>query len=130
MHSWRKSCRKLFVRDKSAQRQSACQRLRYGDHIGKRAKRLIRKVSAGPAKATLNLVGDQRSIVLRSELARALPKFPADRKNPALALDRFHNNRAHRIIKLALKIGHIVELYEFRAGNKRSEGFAIFCRVA
>jgi len=129
VHSWSKSCRKFLVGDKSAQWQSSCQRLRHSDHIGKRAKRLIRKVSAGPAKATLNLVGDQRSIVLRSEVARALPKFLADRENPALALDRFYNKRANRIIKLALKIGHIIELHKLRARNKRSEWLAIFRRV-
>ena len=114
VHSWCERCRKFLVRDKSAQRQPACQRFRYGHHIGKRAKRLIRKVSAGPAESALNLVGDQRSVVLRSEFARALPKFLADWKNPALALDRFYNKRANRIIKLALEIGDIVEPYEFR----------------
>jgi len=67
--------------------------------------------------------------VLRGEFARALPKFPADWKNPALALDRFHHKRANRIIKLALEIGYIVEFYEFRAGNEGSERHAIFCRV-
>ena len=130
VHSRRKCGRKLLVRDNRAKRQSTRQRFgnRYG--IGSRREPLIREISAGTAEAALNFVRDHRSVVLRSQRARTIPEFFADRENPAFTLNRFQNDGADGIVEFTFEVGDIIELHKFHARYQRSERLAIFFGIS
>ena len=73
-------------------------------------------MAAGAAQAALNFIGDQRGVVLRCQIARALPEGFADGENAAFALNGFKDQRADSIVKFSFEIGDIVETHEFDAG--------------
>ena len=77
----------------------------------------------------MNFIGDQRGVVLRGQLARALPECFADRENAAFALNRFDHEGADGVVEFRFEVGDIVEADEFDAGNQRRKRLAVFRRM-
>src|SRR5262249_1266591 len=96
---------------------------------GLNAVMLVGKPFARASHAALDFVSDQESVVLARQPVRGLGKLPAHRTNPALTLDKFEANGADRGVKLAFKIGYIIELDKLHSGHHRRKRCAIFFLV-
>src|ERR1700727_526319 len=124
MHPGRERGSELLIGHERAQWKAARKRLRKRHDVGGRIELLICEVTARAAQAALNFIGDERSVVLSSEGASALPEWLAYRENAAFALNRFDHNGADRIVKFVLEIGEVIEAHKFNARNQRPKRFA------
>src|SRR6202047_4686856 len=71
VHAGSKCRGKFFIRDDCAKRKATSNRFRDRHDVGGRGKLLISEISAGAAKAALNLVGNDGSVVFGRQIARS-----------------------------------------------------------
>ena len=121
-------CRcKFFVGDDGAERQASGERFRYRENVRTRGEFLVSEVAAGASETALNLIGDQRGVVLRCKGAGALPERFADGENAAFTLNCFEHQCADSVVEFCFEISDVIEAHEFDAGNQRREWLAILC---
>src|SRR2546422_7495487 len=82
---------------------------------------MARKPLAGPAKAALNLVHDQRRAFLFRQLTSRPIEVFGNGPNPALALNGLDQDGTDVIRQLAFEIFGIIEFHEVESGNQRFE---------
>ena len=69
-----------------------CERLGQGHHVGLHAKVFVRPELAGTAKTALDLIKDEQSASLVTQLPQALQECLGGHVDATLSLDRLHND--------------------------------------
>ena len=128
MHAGRDATSNRLGCENGAERKAGGQRFGDQNDVRLRGKLQIAEIAAGAAEPALNLIGDQKGVMLRREFPSAIPEGFADWIDPAFALNRFEENGADGIVEFRFEIGDIVEADELRPGNNGGEGQAVFFR--
>src|SRR5207245_1530663 len=93
---------------------------------------LISKGTAGPPQARLDLVRNERRVIVAGQFASPRPKCRADGINAALSLDWFDNDGANRIVEFSFQISDVVKAHKFepvtaRAASRRMTRVSLGC---
>src|ERR1035437_10078312 len=123
VHAWMYATRNPLGGQDGAEWQTARQRLRDGNHVGRHTIVLVGKMASGAAEATLNLVEHEQRAALLGQARGEFEKFLIDRANPAFSLDGLDAHSADSGIEFPLQVVEVVELDETHTGqwrNKRS----------
>src|SRR5258707_2149905 len=119
----------FLAHQQRAQRQPAGDRLGDSDKVRLDSIMLVSEPAASASQTALDFVRDQQCVMFARETLRCLDKSLAQRTDSAFTLHKLKANRANGVIKAALQVGNIVELYEVDAGKPRLKWRAIFFLV-
>ena len=117
-------CR-LLVEDKSADRNTAAERLRAGHDIRLYAVLLVSPHSPGASHAALDLIQNQQDILLITDLADSLKELRSCRIDTSLSLNCLKEDRAGRIINKVKDTLQIIEFRKYDSAHKRLERILI-----
>src|SRR6266851_1051884 len=128
VHAGRDTRSNRLGRENGAERKAGGQRLGDQNDVRLRGKLLVAEKAAGAAEPALNLIGNQKGIMLRRKFPSAIPEGFVERTDPAFALNRFEENGADGIVEFRFEIGDVVETDELCPGNNGGEGQTVFFR--
>src|SRR5580700_9964965 len=86
---------------------------------------LVRKVAAGPAKATLDFIQNEQRAVRLGKLARGPEEFWGKRVNATFPLDCLQTHGAYTTVEVPLQVINIVQGDERHARHQRGKRLAI-----
>ena len=102
MRGDREDVRQLRVRDERTHRNAVRNRLREREEVGLDVIALPREPRARAAHAALDLVADEKQVLLVAERAQALEELGVGRRHAALALDRLDHHRDRLLVDRGL----------------------------
>ena len=120
-------CAKRSLGEKRAQRQPGGDGLGNANHVRHDAEVLEGEELPGTPQSALDLVEDERGLVLVGQLAARLQKFGRRFLDATLALDGLQHDTANLVVHRIAQRFHIVARHEAHAFQHGIEVLAILC---